>query len=121
MHHVNIGGHIDPRFADPAGPALTPTRVADLLETLLVASHRLAEQLTDLAATPAALTTGTIDRLILLADYLRPAVAARVALAAAPPQLLLDGAGIWLARGRQAEPPSAAVRARLRWDTRPTS
>lgn len=121
MNPVEVGGHHDALFPDPGVPPLCPARVADLLETLQVASDRLTAEVADLVAYRAPVSTGTIGRLIRLADDLRPGVAARVALATIQPQLLLDGTSIWLAGGRRSRLPSAAARAQLRWAGRPPS
>lgn len=108
----------DPLFPLPGVPGRSAAQVADLLETLHAASVRLAAEMPELAATPAAVSQRTVLRLRRLAADLTPGAQARIALADVDAELLLAGAATWAAR-RPLLPITATSRAQLRWSTTP--
>jgi hypothetical protein len=97
--------------------AHTPEDIADLLDAIAQANGRLSSEVDRLLVDRAAVSSTTIDRLVRLADVLRPGAAARAelrALADMDTTLLLAGIASWLQRRREAPAP-ATQRARRRW------
>lgn len=97
--------------------ASTPTEVADLLDVVAQANDRLTSEVDRLLGTRAAVSDRTVDRLVQLADDLRPGAAARAELrqlADLDTGLLLAGMSQWLAKRRDATS-AATARAAARW------
>jgi hypothetical protein len=97
--------------------AHTPEDIADLLDAIAQANGRLSSEVDRLLVDRAAVSSTTIDRLVRLADELRPGAAARAelrALADLDTTVLLAGIASWLQRRREAPLP-ATQRARQRW------
>ena len=92
--------------------AATPKDIADLLSVVAQANSRLtASEVDRLLGSRAAVSGTTVDRLLRLADDLRPGAAARTelsALADLDTDVLLAGMSEWLLRRRC---PSTAARA----------
>jgi hypothetical protein len=91
--------------------ATTPKDVADLLDVIAQATCRLTSEVDRLLGTRAAVSRITVERLLRLADDLRPGAAARTelsALADLDTDMLLAGMSEWLLRRRC---PSTAARA----------
>ena len=91
--------------------AATPKDVADLLDVVARANSRLTSEVDRLLGSRAAVSGTTVDRLLRLADDLRPGAAARTelsALADLDTDVLLAGMSEWLLRRRC---PSTAARA----------
>ena len=90
--------------------AATPKDVADLLDVVAQANSRLTSEVDRLLGSRAAVSGTTVDRLLRLADDLRPGAAARTelsALADLDTDVLLAGMSEWLLRRRC---PGAAAR-----------
>ena len=95
----------------------TPKDVADLLDVVAEANDRLAFEVDRLLGKRAAVSDTTVDRLVRLADELRPGAAARAelrALSELDTELLLAGMACWLDR-RRGTSSGAAARAAHRW------
>ncbi len=91
--------------------AATPKDIADLLDVVAQANSRLTSEVDRLLGSRAAVSGTTVDRLLRLADDLRPGAAARTelsALADLDTDVLLAGMSEWLLRRRC---PSTAARA----------
>lgn len=91
--------------------ATTPKDIADLLDVVAQANSRLTSEVDRLLGSRAAVSGTTVDRLLRLADDLRPGAAARTelsALADLDTDVLLAGMSEWLLRRRC---PSTAARA----------
>lgn len=96
--------------------ASSPKDVADLLDVVAQANDRLAAEVDRILGTRAAVSDITVNRLVKLADELRPGAAARAelrALSELDTGLLLAGMSCWLDRRRAASP--AAALAAQRW------
>ena len=90
--------------------AATPKDIADLLDVVAQANSRLTSEVDRLLGSRAAVSGTTVDRLLRLADDLRPGAAARTelsALADLDTDVLLAGMSEWLLRRRC---PSTAAR-----------
>ena len=91
--------------------AATPKDIADLLDVVAQANSRLTSEVDRLLGSRAAVSGTTVDRLLRLADDLRPGAAARTELSALTDldtDVLLAGMSEWLLRRRC---PSTAARA----------
>ena len=91
--------------------AATPKDVADVLDVVAQANSRLTSEVDRLLGSRAAVSGTTVDRLLRLADDLRPGAAARTELSALTDldtDVLLAGMSEWLLRRRC---PSTAARA----------
>ena len=105
---------MDFRDTDQAGPVrISAEQVADLLETVYAANGRMASEVDLILGSRAAVSQATVDRFARLADELRPGAAARAALAAIDPDLLMAGTSLWMRRRR--ETGTAGARAAVRW------
>ena len=83
--------------------ATTPKDVADLLDVIAQANSRLTSEVDRLLGTRAAVRGTTVERLLRLADDLRPGAAARAelsVLADLDTDVLLAGMSEWLLRRR---------------------
>lgn len=81
-----------------AGPPMSATQIADLLESLAAANTALAAELDAIGARRGSLSQSTVDRLDHLVQQLGPAARIRPVLAQLDPQDLLDGAREWCRR-----------------------
>lgn len=83
--------------------AATPKDIADLLDVVAQANSRLTSEVDRLLGSRAAVSGTTVDRLLRLADDLRPGAAARTELSASADldtDVLLAGMSEWLLRRR---------------------
>jgi hypothetical protein len=83
--------------------ATTPKDVLDLLDVIAQANFRLTSEVDRLLGTRAAVSGTTVERLLRLADDLRPGAAARAelsVLADLDTDMLLAGMSEWLLRRR---------------------